>query len=170
MNKQQLRKWAKEERSKLDMEALSKELVQKFQETEEYKQAKQVMIFYPLKDEVNLLELLDDNTKTFYLPKIDGDNLLCCKYIKGEPLCESCFHTKEPNTEPELNFTPDLIVVPALAVDKNNYRLGYGKGFYDRFLGVNKESNIIVCIPKQLIVESIYPDEFDIPVNKVIAI
>jgi len=168
-NKQQLRKWAKEERSKLNMEALSRELVQKLIKTKEYKQAKKIMIFYPLKDEVNLLSLLDDKTKTFYLPKIDGDNLLCCKYDKGEPLCESCFKTKEPLKEPELNFIPDLIIVPALAADKNNYRLGYGGGFYDRFLGANRGAKTIVCIPKKLIVENIHPDDYDIPVDIILA-
>ena len=167
MDKQQLRKWAKEERSRLDIKALSEELVHKLQNTEEYKQSKNIMIYYPLKGEVDLLSLLDDETKSFYLPKIDGDNLLCCRYTKDTPLCESCFNTKEPDTKPELIFTPDLVIVPALACDKNNCRLGYGKGFYDRFLKSVK-TKAIVCIPKQLTVESICPDEFDVPVDKVI--
>ena len=166
-SKQQLRNWAKEERSKLDMETLSKELVRKLKLTEEYKQAKHVMIFYPMKDEVNLLSLLEDTGKTFYLPKIEGDSLLCCKYDKDLPLCESCFHTKEPtNTN---IYTPDLVIAPALAVDKKFYRLGYGKGFYDRFLRTNKVKTV-VCVPKQLIVDTIFPEEFDIPADKVISV
>ena len=168
MDKNEIRKWAKEKRSKLDMEALSKELAKKLQQTDEYRNAKNIMIFYPLKDEVNLLSLLEDKTKTFYLPKIDGENLLCCRYEMGETLCESCFHTKEPLG---VNETPksliNLVIVPALACDKNKYRLGYGGGFYDRFLEKLKV-NTIVCIPKELIVETIYPEDFDIPVNKVI--
>lgn len=148
------------------MDSLSLILAEKLKQTEEYKNAKNIMIFYPLKDEVNLLSLLDDETKTFYLPKIDGDNLLCCKYSKGEPLCESSFHTKEPVSE---NIcTPDLVVVPALAVDENNYRLGYGKGFYDRFLK-NSHAITIVCTPKELLVESVFPQAHDIHVNLVIS-
>ena len=83
------------------------------------------------------------------------------------------FHTKEP-IESNI-YTPDLVIVPALACDKNNCRLGYGKGFYDRFLGagvnmgVNKKLKTIVCIPNALLVETIYPDKFDIPVDKVIS-
>ena len=170
MGKQELRRWAKEVRSELDMETLSGILVQKIRQTEEYQKAKNIMIFYPLKDEVNLLSLTEDKTKNFYLPKIDGDNLLCCRFDKDTELCESCFHTKEP-VEKNI-FTPDLVVVPALAVDKNNYRLGYGKGFYDRFLGVNKNGNYfpktITCIPKQLITETVFPNEYDIPVDLII--
>ena len=168
MDKSMLRKWAKEVRSKLDIDALSEKLVQKLKQTEEYKQATNIMIFYPLKDEVNLLSLLDDSTKSFYLPKINGDNLLCCKYNKDTPLCESCFHTKEPDGVIAINKDLiDLIVVPALAVDKKNYRLGYGGGFYDKLLKGTKHKTI-VCIPEKLIVDTIYPDGFDIPVDKVI--
>ncbi len=168
MDKQSLRKWAKEVRSKLDMEALSVILVEKLKQTEEYRQAKNIMIFYPLEDEVNLLALTEDKTKTFYLPKIDGNNLLCCQYNKDFPLCESCFHTKEP-VNVKIAESVDLIVVPALAVDKNNYRLGYGKGFYDRFLSrLNPPAKTVVCIPKQLITESIFPNEYDVAVDLII--
>ncbi len=163
--KPNLRKWAKEERKNLDMQAISKKLVEKLRQTEEYKQAENIMIFYPKEDEVNLLSLLDDN-KNFYLPKIEGQDLLCCPYCKEDELCESCFKTKEPLTEPS-NKILDLILVPALAVDKNNYRLGYGGGFYDRFLK-NKPCTKIVCIPSKLIIKTVYPESFDIPVDKII--
>ena len=167
-NKQQIRKWAKNKRLELNMKSLSSVLVKNLHKTEEYKLAKNVMIFYPLKNEVDLLSLLEDKTKTFYLPKIDGNNLLCCRYDKNTELCESCFHTKEPIDQQEKHTTLDLIIVPALAVDKDNYRLGYGKGFYDRFLGKNSNIKTIVCIPKELTVETIFPNEHDIPVDLVI--
>lgn len=165
--KQELRKWAKEERKKLDIEKISLAIVQKLKETDEYKQAKNIMIFYPLKDEINLLSLLEDSDKNFYLPKIDGENLLCCPFSKGAELCDSCFKTKEPTTESVEKDLIDLVIVPALAVDKNNYRLGYGGGYYDRFLaGVNITK--IVCIPKELMIETVYPENHDIKIDKVI--
>jgi len=166
--KQELRTLAKQIRAELDMEALSKDLAKKLVQTEEYKSANKIMLFYPLKDEVNLLSLLEDKTKTFYLPKIDGENLLCCPFNSNTELCESCFKTKEPASEPDGEAVPDLIIVPALAVDKNNYRLGYGKGFYDRFLSkINTKT--IVCIPQKLIVETVCPDDYDISVDIVIS-
>ena len=172
LDKQQLRKWAKKIRSELDIEALSKLLTDKLKQTQEYQQSKNVMIFYPLKDEVNLLRLTEDETKRFYLPKINGDNLLCCEFNKNSKLCKSCFNTMETVSGEKTDFTPDLVIVPALAVDKKNYRLGYGKGFYDRFLGANKDIHnppkTIVCISKELIVDSISPNEYDIPIDLII--
>lgn len=166
-NKQELRKWAKEERKKLDIQMISKELVKRVQETEEYKQAKNIMIFYPKEYEVNLLSLLDENTKRFYLPKIEGDSLLCCPFGSSRELCESRFKTLEPTTEPVKKSILDLIIVPALAVDKNNYRLGYGGGFYDRFLkGVNAIK--LVCIPSEFVVGTVYPEMHDVQIDKVI--
>ena len=132
-SKQHLRKWVKEERKKLDLKLISQKLVDKLQYTDEYKQAKNILIYYPLKDEIDLLKLLEDKTKKFYLPRIEGNELLCCPYSCGDQLCKSSFKTKEPLTEPVNKKIIDLVVVPALAVDKNNYRLGYGGGFYDRF-------------------------------------
>lgn len=167
MNKQQLRKWVKEERKKLDMETLSADLVRNLKDTKEYQQAKNIMIFYPKENEVNLLSLLSDESKNFYLPKIDGENLLCCPYKDGDELCVSCFKTQEPKSEPVQNSILDLIVVPALAVDKEGYRLGYGGGFYDRFLnGVNVKK--LVCTPKEFVIETVFPEKHDIKIDKVI--
>ena len=167
MDKPQLRRWAKDERKKLDIQALSIVLVQNLKETKEYQQAKNIMIFYPKENEVNLLSLLSDESKNFYLPKIDGENLLCCPYKDGDELCVSCFKTQEPKSEPTENSILDLIVVPALAVDKEGYRLGYGGGFYDRFLtGINATK--LVCIPKEFVVKTVFPEKHDIKINVII--
>lgn len=169
MNKQELRQWAKEERKKLDFATLSFNLINKLKKTDEYLKAKNVMIFYPLKYEVNLLSLLEDGSKKFYLPKIEGENLLCCPYKLGDELSESSFKTKEPKTQPVDKALLDLVVVPALAVDKIGNRLGYGGGYYDRFLSVLNCTKL-VCIPRELVVETIYSENFDIKVDKIIAV
>ena len=148
--KEELRKEIKAKRKLINIDCQM--LVENLMKTQEYKRAKNIMIFYPLKYEVNLLSLLKDKTKKFYLPKIDGENLLCCPYGEGDELCVSCFKTFEPVTE---------------ACDKNNYRLGYGGGFYDRFLK-NFRGKTAVCLPEELIVETVYPEAHDISVDLVI--
>lgn len=167
VSKQQLRKWAKEERKKLDILKISEKLVCKLMESEEYKHAKNIMLFYPKENEIDLLALLDDKTKNFYLPKIQNKDLLCCPYGKGDDFCESCFKTKEPLSDSIDKNLLDLVIVPALAVDKNNYRLGYGGGFYDRFLS-DLVATKITCISQVLIVETVYPESHDVKLDAII--
>ena len=168
MNKQSLRKWAKAKRKELDMANISAVLAGKLMQTKEYKCSNNVMLFYPLPDEVNLLSLLNDNTKNFYLPRIKGEALECCQYKIGDKLQESCFHTLEPVCKSCNKADIDMIIVPALACDKSGYRLGYGKGFYDRLLeGYNGLK--VICISSELIVETVYPKEHDVKVDLVIS-
>ena len=167
MDKKLLRKWAKDKRNELNMPKLSVILAEKLAQTDEYNKSKNIMLFYPLNDEVNLLSLLEDETKNFYLPRINGDNLECCKYIKGDELCESCFHTKEPTCKACAKTDIDFVIVPALACDKNGFRLGYGGGFYDRFLTDFKGIKA-ACVPQELIVDTISPQEYDIKMDIII--
>ena len=167
MLKQQLRIWAKEERKKLNLPILNKTFVKKIRDLKEYQEAQNVMLFYPLKYEFNLLALLQDGDKNFYLPRIKDKDLLCCSYKIGESLCNSCFNTKEPLTPPVHKGILDFIIVPALAVDKNNYRLGYGGGFYDRFL-CDINCTKVVCVAENLFVETVFPEKHDIVLDKII--
>ena len=169
MDKKELREKAKEIRSKLDKELLGERLTAKIRSLEEFREAKNVMLYYPLADEISLLELLGDKSKNFYLPRIDGKNLLCCPYSEGDKTCLSCFKTCEPLTKECDKNIIDIVLVPALACDKNGYRLGYGGGFYDRFLQDYKGLKI-VCLPKELIFETIYPQKHDIKMDIVITV
>ncbi len=145
----------------------SESLTKLLRECKEYKNAKNIMIFYPLKNEISLLSLLEDEDKNFYLPRIEGSNLYCCPYKKGDALKLSEFNTKEPISSPVDKNQIELVVVPALCCDKNNYRLGYGKGFYDRFLK-DFQGKKVVCLPSSLILDTVYPEEHDVPVDIVI--
>ena len=167
MNKQSLREWARDKRKNLDMVRLSSILSNKLTQTLAYKQSKNIMIFYPLENEVNLLSLLEDKTKQFYLPRIKENELECCSYKMEDELSESAFHTQEPICKACNKTDIDMVIVPALACDKNNYRLGYGGGFYDRFLTDFKGIKA-VCIPAELIVESVFPEKHDIKIDLII--
>ena len=124
------------------------------------------MIFYPLKYEINLLPLLEDDKK-FYFPKVDGEELLTCPFEKGVEFQESSLHINEPCSNPVNSDILDLIYVPALAVDKHCYRLGYGGGFYDRFLkGVKAKT--VVPIYREFVVEELPHEDFDKHVDEII--
>lgn len=168
-NKTDLRIKAKDIRKTLDMVTVSELLTKYIRGTEIYKKAKNIMIFYPMECEVNMLELLNDN-KQFFLPKVDGKCLLVCPFSKGEELKKSSYNINEPCSTPENPEILDLIFVPALAVDKNNNRLGYGGGFYDRFLVGYPNADTVVPIAKELYFDDIPVEEFDIRIDHVFKI
>ena len=166
-NKSELRKRAKLIRKNLDINSMSEQIVFKIKNFEDFKKSKNIMLFYPLEFEIDILKLLDFEEKNFYLPRIKGLELECCPYKKGDLLRDSEFKTKEPVTESVNPEILDLIFVPALMADKNNYRLGYGKGYYDRFL---EKTNAITVVPlaKELIAENLPIEEYDKKIDFII--
>lgn len=166
--KTELRKTAKELRKKLDIKAISHKICEKIRALEEFKNAQNVMIFYPLKDEIDLLELLDEG-KNFFLPRMTGLNLNVCPYKKGDKLEVKQFGVKEPKTHPVAPKLIDLIIVPALMVDSKNYRLGYGKGFYDRLI-TKTNAKTVVGLPKELFIEELPTEAHDKAVDIVITV
>ena len=166
-NKTDLRIKAKIIRKELDIKNISQKLCSKLRKEEYYINSKNVMLYYPLKNEVDLLDLLNDN-KNFYFPKVFEDRLLVCPY-SGE-FKQSKLKIMEPCTEPVEPNILDLIIVPALMLDFKNYRLGYGGGFYDRFLAQNSNITTVSLIPVELFTESLPHYEFDIAVNHKIVV
>ena len=104
-----------------------------------------ISLYYPSNYEVNILKILDiDFFKNFKfsLPIIKKNReMQFCRWRKGDILQINKFGIPEPKIFKKIN--PEVILVPLLAFDKNKNRIGYGKGFYDkylsRFLKVNKK-------------------------------
>ena len=166
-NKTTLRLKAKSIRKQLNIEKASNILRSKLQRTEIYQKSKHIMLFYPLNEEVKTLSLLNDSNKSFYLPRVNGQDLEVCPYKEGDKLNFSYFKTQEPITEAVNLQILDLVIVPALMADKNNFRLGYGKGFYDSFLAKTNAKSVVL-IPKELIIEKLPTEPHDKPVDLVI--
>ena len=106
-----------------------------------------IALYYPSNYEINVLKLLENkylkNTKIL-IPLIEESNFMnFYPWKKNEVL----FVNKFGMLEPIKSFAkiPDLIVVPIIAYDEKNFRLGYGKGFYDRYLNkyLKKFKNIL---------------------------
>ena len=104
-------------------------------------------LYYPTSFEINVLKLLENqyiNNKNILLPVIEKKNRMnFFPWKKNHVLLVNKFGILEPQ---KTKFKiPNLILLPILAFDSNKYRLGYGKGFYDRFLNkyLKKISNIL---------------------------
>ena len=168
LKKTELRKKAKEIRKSLDIKNISHLICEEIKALEDFKNAKNIMIFYPLKDEIDLLELLEED-KNFFLPRMSGLNLNVCPYKKGDKLEVKQFGVKEPKTHPIAPKSIDLIIVPALMADSKNYRLGYGKGFYDRLI-TKTNAKTVVALPKELFIEELPIEPHDKSVDIVITV
>jgi 5-formyltetrahydrofolate cyclo-ligase len=134
-----------------------------------YQQAKHIGLYYPIKNEVNLLSILSDKDKTFYLPKVNGDSLFYIEYNPSTTLIRSSLNILEPIGNDDDASLLDLVLIPALAIDKNHHRLGFGKGYFDRFLGDHSHLKVIAIIYQFQRVDEIQHEIHDIPVDDVIS-
>ena len=167
ISKIDLRKELVNKRKTLKTNILSAKICEKIKNQKEYICAKSIFAYYPKKYEVNILPLFKDINKNWFLPKTNNDELVFYKYNDNDDLIKSEFGVYVPKSNIEADIVPDLIIVPALSVDKNNYRLGYGKGYYDRFLPKLTGTYIIcVCFPFQMF-EEIPSEEFDIKMDRI---
>ena len=165
-NKLELRTWSKSLRKTLNISDISDKICRNIRAAELYQKSKHVMIFYPLPDEIDLLNLLSDD-KQFYLPRVSGEELEVCPYKSGDPLKLSEFNIQEPLTEGVSKSVPDIIFTPALCSDNDFYRIGYGGGFYDRLLSQTSAKSIIV-IPQEFVLDDICHEPHDIRCDGII--
>lgn len=167
--KNTLRKSSLEKRKNIDFDKVSKNILANLFSMKEYKAAKNVLCYYPLKNEVSTLICLEDSSKNWYLPRVYNMDLQICPYDKNNMRVGS-FKIWEPQNNQIDDFSNfDMVIVPAVAADFNGYRLGYGKGYYDRFLPkLPKTCLKVIILPSELLYESVFPEDYDVPVDIVV--
>lgn len=165
-NKIELRRFAKDLRKSLDVSGISRNITDNILSSDWYKKAENVMLFYPLADEVDLLSLISQE-KNFYIPRVNGDNIEICPYNSGDELFISELGIMEPQTHEVNKSLIDIIFTPALMIDKNFYRLGYGGGYYDRLLNGYTGMKVGV-VAEDLFVENLPVESYDVQLDCVV--
>ena len=160
--KENLRQRAKEIRKSISIITLSDRIKQNLFSIEEYKNSKNIFCYYSFSNEVVTTNYFEDNSKSWYIPKVTGEEMLVCPYSKDN-MVKNKYGILEPSTPAIEDLSViDLIIIPALSADKNGYRIGYGKGYYDRFLKKLKHNPTkIVLVFSDLFIDNVYPDVYD---------
>jgi len=166
LDKEIIRRKLLDKRSALgrpDVESMSSSIVDKILSLEQWTLAGEVLLYWSIRNEVDIRPLLKDawdNGKKLFLP--------CCR--KNEPgqmdfgvvraeadLAAGAFGIKEPcRTRCEFPdaVSPDLAIVPGVGYDRSGYRIGFGGGYYDRFLARPQKDGFLsigVCYDFQLV-------------------
>lgn len=111
-------------------------VVARLLELPEVRRARRVLVTAAVGDELDLVGLrrrLLDRGTVVALPVVDGDELVPVDLVPGAALAPGWRDVPEP-VGPPSDGPVDAVVVPALVLDRNGGRLGYGGGHFDRFL------------------------------------
>lgn len=177
MNKKELRQFIRMQKRMYTQEQLddqSKVIIGKLLVHPKVKQAKTVMMYYSLNDEVNTHEAIDRlvaQGKRVVLPAVTGDTTMELRCYEGpKDLMGGFFNIMEPVGKTFTDFDAiDVAIIPGMGFDTRGHRLGRGKGYYDRFLArVPALYKIGICFPFQKM-PGIPADDNDIMMDEVIS-
>ena len=153
------------------IQILSEKIFLRLKEIKKFSDAKSVGCYYPIGSEVQTLSIIQDlinSGKNISLPKV-GDDVMKFRIIKNfEKLEKGSFGILEPkdNWDEEKSF--DVILIPAIGLTKEGVRLGYGHGYYDKFLSGKTTTKIALTYDKQ-IVKSIPFLEHDVKMDCIVS-
>lgn len=139
-----------------------------------FDEAESILLYSPVKNEINLSQLANASLamgKRVAYPLCNKEELtLTFKYVNSlsELLPRSYSIPEPPKDAPLFSFdTKALCVVPALAFDMLGFRLGYGKGYYDRFLK-NFDGYTVGAVYSELLCDALPRGYYDMAVEMII--
>ena len=136
------------------------------------KQLKVVHTYLPMGSEINITPLIEKMLAsgiTVVNPKALKQRKLQNLVLRSlSELEDGIYGTQHPASGIEYTGKIDLFIIPGLAFDKENYRLGYGSGYYDTFLATQPDAyKLGICYPFQL-VEKVPTEPHDIQLNEIV--
>lgn len=175
MDKKTLRAAIREKKRGMTPEQIgdkSRVLGEKFAQTELYRQAKTVYGYLPYNQEVRTIPILEQairDGKRVAVPKVYGEEMRF-HYLTDLSRVETGYAgIPEPlGDEPVAEDPTALVLMPGLAFDKEGHRIGYGGGFYDKFLANEPgHPTVALCYDFQVL-PKLETEEFDVPVDLVL--
>ena len=168
-DKKELRSYIKTKRKSVENKAEKDSLVaQNLLSLDEIKKADTILCYISLDDEIytdEIVRVLLDSGKSVGAPYcVDNNGNMDFYYITDfDDLRIQSFGVREPVIEKckkVTSFDNTIIILPGLCFDSNGNRLGYGKGYYDRFLQIHSLISVGLCY-NSLIVKKVPTDMYD---------
>ena len=148
----------------------SKKIQKRINKVYAFKDAKKIGLYYPIGSEIltqDIIQELISKGKEVFLPKVMGENMEFRKIKDFSSLESGNFDIMEPKEDCEVDNYLDIIVVPTVGISPAGVRLGYGHGFYDKFLEKKDAVTISLTLEKQII-KNIPKSEQDISIDWII--
>ena len=175
MNKTELRQIIRAKKRAMtvaEIEEKSEALGRLFRESVAYRNAKTIYGYLPYNQEVRTVAMLEQalaDGKRVAVPKCYGDEM---RFIFMEDLslvAPGYANIPEPIADaPIADDETALVLMPGLAFDKEGHRIGYGGGFYDKFLANEpNHPTLALCYDFQML-DHVETQEFDVPVDTVL--
>lgn len=175
MDKKELRRSIREQKramTEAEIEARSAKLGELFAASEAYKNAKTIYGYMPYNQEVRTVPMLEralKDGKRVAVPKCYGDEM---KFIYLDDLSKvekGYAGIPEPiEDSPVADDETALVLMPGLAFDSQGHRIGYGGGFYDKFLSAEpNHPTLALCYEFQML-PKLETEAHDIPVDTVL--
>ena len=175
MDKKTLRRAISEKKSAMtaaEIERRSAALADKLFSTAQYRQAKSVYAYLAFNQEVRTRPIITRawaDGKRVAVPKVIGDDMVFVWLDSFDDLVTGGFGVPEPaKGGPVADAGTALVLMPGLAFDREGHRVGYGGGYYDRYLSTHPgHTKVALCYGFQLL-DAIEAEEHDIPADLVI--
>ena len=175
MDKKELRRTIRERKRAMTEEEIvsrSEALGVLFAQSEAYKAAKTIYGYLPYNQEVRTVPMLEQalkDGKRVAVPKVYGDEMKFLYLDDLSKVSKGYAGIPEPIAdEPVADDETALVLMPGLAFDPAGHRIGYGGGFYDKFLAAEpNHPTLALCYEFQMLPE-LHTEEHDIPVDTVL--
>ena len=175
MDKKELRRSIREPKRAMTEEEIvsrSEKLGVLFAQSEAYKNAKTIYGYLPYNQEVRTVPMLEQalkDGKKVAVPKVYGDEMKFLYLDDLTKVSKGYAGIPEPIADgPVADDETALVLMPGLAFDPQGHRIGYGGGFYDKFLAAEpNHPTLALCYEFQLLPE-LDTEEHDIPVDTVL--
>lgn len=175
-HRQALREEMKGRRSRMTPEEVreaSHKIGARVMELEPVRQARTLMGFSSIQQEVDLWSILDSCQKAgkkILLPRVRADKRIeAVEYTSREELKPGVYQILEPQGAAFPEQEIDVVLVPGLVFDAQGYRLGYGAGYYDDFLPRLRKDAFTCGVAYEFqVINQVYPHTADIPVHWIV--